>query len=98
MALESGDWAVMILIYCDMRAKPDGITSLSERADDLKERYKYHLSSTIPKDPKEFIINKKALDKIESQIFHNVKRLKPKKVTEEAVQELIPDLKNYVIK
>lgn len=80
-----------------MRVKPYGVSSLSERVDDLQERYKNHMSSSVPRDKKEFSANAKAIEKIEDLIFKNVKKLGPKDVTDERANELIPDLKKYVI-
>lgn len=63
---ESHDWANKILLYADMRVLPDGIGTLKERLDELKQR-----RSDIANDPS-FIAKISALEKLEKQIQENL--------------------------
>jgi 5'-deoxynucleotidase YfbR-like HD superfamily hydrolase len=91
---ESDDFAQKICAYADMRVTPYGITSLAERLEDLERRY----SSKYPSDEQRERrrIFSEYLRKIEQQIFA-VSDIQADQVTEDVLEDLIANLKNFEI-
>lgn len=84
---------IKIFIYSDTRVSPYGVTSLSERLSEVKDRFivKKNITEEYFEDN---IVNKAQI--IEHQIFSHCK-IKPEDVTEEKVQPLLEQLRNYDI-
>ena len=82
-----------ICIYSDARVTPNGISSLDERLSEVKERYIKN------KGVSEEFYNElwNSAKEVEKQIFSHCK-IKPENITEEKIQHLISDLRNFNIK
>lgn len=82
--------------YADMRVSPHGVVSMMDR---IEEGHKRFLSKNIsrPYIYSDFEEKVKSAQNIEKQIFAKCK-IKPEDITEEAVQPLISELRNFVIK
>lgn len=92
-SLALGDsFAHKIMEYCDDRVNPFGVVSLEVRLADLRKRYAHKGGDT----PERRAFDE-ALRKIEQQIFEKCS-IKPEDITDEAVAQLIEELKNFVVK
>jgi hypothetical protein len=81
--------------YSDMRVGPHGVIPMQDRIQEAHKRYQGRNHDIGQKENFEKSVN--SLINIEQQIFANCK-IKPEDITEEAVQKLIPALKEFVIK
>ncbi len=43
--LQSDDWEKKLVFYCDLRVEPQGLTSVEERIEDLRDRYRHRDSN-----------------------------------------------------
>jgi hypothetical protein len=91
---EDLSWEFKIPQYCDQRVGPIGVLTLSERIQDGRERYKDRKEKSI--NGQEFESLVKALEKIEKQIFCDLK-IKPEDVNDESVKNIMEELKNWEI-
>lgn len=80
--------------YADLRVTPNGITSMSERLDDIHKRYKEHYIDWADEDL--LIKNKKFGKKIELEIQQNTSS-DIVEITEEKIATYLVKLTNYEI-
>ena len=79
--LNGSDWGLKIFVYCDMRAGPFGIVSLTDRIADIKMRYGHRDSSVNRKDAGKYF---DCMFKIERQVAANA-QLKPEDINDDSV-------------
>ena len=65
-------WEEKICEYADMRVTPNGITSMSERLDDIHERYKEHYADWA--DESQLATNKDFGNRIEQELQQNTSK------------------------
>lgn len=103
---EDNNFSIKICCYSDMRVRPEGIVLLSDRLNDLRNRYNSQRRSI---DIKEKYLNRPSavsenlrnifedsLKEIEKQIFSKCK-IKPEDITDKSVALYIEKLKNFEI-
>ncbi len=93
--LNSERYDVKILLYADQRVAPYGVTSLKERLEEVKRRYKNISQSVWSNEEKANYLIKCSLG-IEKQIFQYC-NLKPKDINDESIEMYIEKLKEYNI-
>ncbi len=92
--LKSGDLGKQICAYADMRVMPKGVRSMEERFADLRVRYA-HRNNEWGGPDKRYTFER-SLREIEKQIFKKCK-ITPGDITEETVQSVMLELKNFEI-
>lgn len=79
--------------YADMRIDPYGVVSMEERINEARKRYKGRKHNIVSDT---FELSVQALKNIEKQIF-NKANIKPEEITNERIQSVIEELRNFVI-
>lgn len=90
----SADFARKICAYADMRVTPFGVVSLTERLDDLEERYGHKYAE--PEQKARRLAYREFLGQIETQIFAK-SRLRTEEITDATVEEKFVQLRAWVI-
>ena len=86
---------VKILLYSDQRVAPYGVTSLKERLEEVKKRYRNILSSVWSNEEQaNNLIN--CFLGIEKQIIEHCS-ISPKDINDESIKKYIEKLKEYEI-
>ena len=93
--LNSNSYERKICAYCDQRVAPDGVTSIEERLEDAKIRYKNKPLSVWSNEEKANHLIDCSLG-IEKQIMRYCK-LKPEDINDISIKEYIEKLKTYHI-
>lgn len=93
--LNSERYDVKMLLYSDQRVAPYGVTSLKERLEEVKKRYKNISSSVWSNEEKANHLIKCSLE-IEKQIMKYCDRL-PEDINDKNIAIYIEKLKNYEI-
>ena len=93
--LNSNSYERKICAYCDQRVAPDGVTSIEERLEDAKIRYKNKPLSVWSNEEKANHLIDCSLG-IEKQIMRYCK-LKPEDINDISIKEYIKKLKTYHI-
>lgn len=93
--LNSNSYERKICAYCDQRVAPDGVTSIEERLEDAKIRYKNKPLSVWSNEEKASHLIDCSLG-IEKQIMRYCK-LKPEDINDISIKEYIEKLKTYHI-
>lgn len=93
--LNSERYDVKILLYSDQRVAPYGVTSLKERLEEVKRRYKNISSSVWSNEEKANHLIECSLG-IEKQIMKYCK-LNPKDINDDSVKNYIEQLSEYEI-
>ena len=93
--LNSNSYERKICAYCDQRVAPDGVTSIKERLEDAKIRYKNKPLSVWSNEEKANHLIDCSLG-IEKQIMRYCK-LKPEDINDISIKEYIEKLKTYHI-
>ena len=91
---DAEDVSVKIIHYADSRVGPYGILSYRERMNDAKKRYENH-KNLVHKEERQKLVA--CGEDMEKQIFSKCK-IKPEDITDEAINLLILELKDFVIK
>lgn len=86
--------AKKICAYSDMRVGPYGVISIQERVDDGRKRYEGRKDKVIGSD--KFGELASALKEVEKQIFEVV-TIRPEDITNELVDKMIEELRNFQI-
>lgn len=87
------DFSIKIATYADNRVTPHGISSMEERIDDGRKRFKAQ-KNRKEEEKNNFEIYSEAMKDIENQIFKNC-RIKKEGITNDAVLPYIENLKNF---
>ena len=95
-ALNSERYDVKILLYADQRVAPYGVTSLKERLEEVKKRYKNVVSSVWSNEEMANHLIECSLG-IEKQIFQYC-NLRPEDINDRIIEIYIEKLKEYDIK
>ncbi len=90
--LEKGDLGVMIVQYADTRVAPQGVTSLTERVNDVKMRYAERLQRVGRYDSYDDDVA--PVYEIERRLFLDT-QLSPEKITEESIRGELEWLWNF---
>lgn len=93
--LNSERYDVKILLYADQRVAPYGVTSLKERLEEVKKRYKNISSSIWSNEEKANHLIECSLG-IEKQIMQYCE-LNPEDINDNSIQKYIEHLKMYEI-
>ena len=93
--LNSERYDVKILLYADQRVAPYGVTSLKERLEEVKRRYKNIALSVWSNEEKANHLIECSLG-IEKQIMKYC-QIKPEDINDENIKEYIEQLKEYEI-
>ncbi len=93
--LNSERYDVKILLYADQRVSPYGVTSLRERLEEVKKRYKNIVSSVWSNEEKANHLIDCSLG-IEKQIMEHCK-ISPEDINDESIKKYIEELKKYEI-
>ena len=93
--LNSERYDVKILLYADQRVAPYGVTSLMERLEEVKKRYKNIVSSVWSNEEKANHLIDCSLG-IEKQIMEHCK-ISPEDINDESIKKYIEELKKYEI-
>lgn len=93
--LNSERYDVKILLYADQRVAPYGVTSLKDRLEEVKKRYKNIPLSVWSNEEKANHLIECSLG-IEKQIMKYCK-IKPKDINDESIKDYIEQLKQYEI-
>ena len=93
--LNSNSYERKICAYCDQRVAPDGVTSIKERLEDAKIRYKNKPLSVWSNEEKANHLIDCSLG-IEKQIMRYCK-LKPEDINDISIKDYIEKLKTYHI-
>ena len=91
---EGIDYEKKILLYADCRVSPKGVTGLSERMEDFKNRYigrTDYFDAVGDMDRKGYI---SCIEAIESQLFSDFDP-KPEDITEKSIAKYMTELENY---
>lgn len=83
------------MLYADQRVAPYGVTSLKERLEEVKKRYRNISSSVWSNEEKANYLIECSLG-IEKQIMQYCK-LNPKDINDDSIKEYIEQLKVYNI-
>lgn len=83
------------MLYSDQRVAPYGVTSLEERLEEVKKRYKNISSSIWSNEEKANHLIKCSLG-IEKQIMEHCK-LNPEDINDDSIKPYIEQLKRYEI-
>lgn len=87
-----GDILLQILTYADMRVLPNGISSLTDRIEDMYRRY----TEKHPKDSERTKIGVEGMYKLEKMLFEKLS-IKPEDITEESTAVIQSALRNFDI-
>lgn len=93
--LNSERYDVKILLYADQRVAPDGVTSLKERLEEVKKRYKNITSSVWSNEEKANHLIECSLG-IEKQIMEHC-NINPEDINDNSIKKYIEKLKEYEI-
>lgn len=93
--LNSERYDVKILLYADQRVAPYGVTSLKERLEEVKKRYKNISSSVWSNEEKANHLIECSLG-IEKQIMEHC-NIKPEDINDNSIKTYIEKLKEYEI-
>lgn len=94
--LNSERYDVKILLYADQRVAPYGVTSLKERLEEVKRRYKNISSSVWSNEEKANHLIECSLG-IEKQIMKYCK-LNPEDINDDSIKNYIEQLRKYEIR
>lgn len=92
---DSHSYEQKIVEYADCRVAPYGVLSMKDRLDDMRKRYEKRRSD-IPKESEQYDQLFAAGEAVEWQIFAKT-RIKPEDITEESIQPLIKELRDFKI-
>ncbi len=90
-----GSWEHKIVLYCDIRFKPEGISSLSDRIRDLQKRYQNRDDSWINKQTFKHRLDNSL--KLEQQLDSHTEIDLPA-VTQEQLEKYISQAEQYSLK
>jgi hypothetical protein len=93
--LNSERYDVKILLYADQRVAPYGVTSLRERLEEVKKRYKNIVSSVWSNEEKANHLIDCSLG-IEKQIMEHCS-ISPEAINDESIKKYMEKLKEYNI-
>lgn len=93
--LNSERYDVKILLYADQRVAPYGVTSLKERLEEVKKRYKTISSSVWSNEEKANHLIECSLG-IEKQLMANC-NISPKDINDKSIEKYIIKLREYDI-
>lgn len=93
--LMGNPYEVKICAYCDQRVSPNGVTSIKERLEEVKKRYKDRIQSVWSNEDKANHLIECSLG-IEQQIMQFCK-IKPEEINDETIEPYIQKLKEYEI-
>lgn len=93
--LNSERYDVKILLYADQRVAPYGVTSLKERLEEVKRRYKKRLSSVWSNEEKANYLIECSLG-IEKQIMEYCS-ISPENINDKSIEKYIKQLREYEI-
>lgn len=88
---ETDDYSRKICAYADMRVAPAGVTTLEDRLEDARVRYR----QAGKKDTFHYVM-KHFLQKIELQLT-KVSKIDPQSITQEEVEQQLPQLKEWQV-
>ena len=80
--------------YADMRVAPYGVVDIHERLADGRKRYSYRKDYSLPDNERSEV--EVHLEKLEEDLF-KMSHLKPSQITEDSIQPIIEELKEYEI-
>ena len=93
--LKSNSYERKICAYCDQRVTPNGVSSIKERLEDVKIRYKDKPLSVWSNEEKANHLIECSLG-IEKQIMEYCK-IEPEDINDDSIKTYIEKLKEYVI-
>ena len=93
--LKSNSYERKICAYCDQRVTPNGVSSIKERLEDVKIRYKDKPLSVWSNEEKANHLIECSLG-IEKQIMEYCK-IEPEDINDNSIKKYIEKLKEYVI-
>jgi len=94
VALNTENWEEKIVEYCDLRVIPNGLTTVENRMNDLRQRYQHRDSSWA--DQESFQSRLSLVKQLEDQLEERT-NIQLKTITHKEIESLVLPLSNYEI-